>query len=46
MKILLLLIPIALAIALLSLFAFFWSVKNGQYEDLEGEKYRILEDEE
>jgi cbb3-type cytochrome oxidase maturation protein len=38
------LIPIALAIALLALIAFFWSVKSNQYEDLEGAANRILFD--
>lgn len=39
------LIPIALFLGLLGLAAFFWSMKNGQYDDLEGAAHRILEDE-
>jgi cbb3-type cytochrome oxidase maturation protein len=36
------LIPIALGIGLTALAAFMWSLKNGQYEDLEGAAERIL----
>lgn len=38
------LIPIALALGLAGLAAFMWSLKNGQYEDLEGAAERILFD--
>ncbi len=41
---LLFLIPIALLLGLLGLGAFFWSLNNGQYDDLEGSAQRILED--
>ncbi len=41
---LLFLIPIALFLGALGLFGFLWSIKSGQYEDLEGAAYRILED--
>ncbi|MEM1196020.1 MAG: cbb3-type cytochrome oxidase assembly protein CcoS [Pseudomonadota bacterium] len=40
------LIPIALGMGALGLLAFFWTVKSGQYEDLEGSANRILIDEE
>ena len=40
---LLVLIPIALGLGLLGLMAFFWSVRSGQYEDLEGSSVRILD---
>jgi len=41
------LLPIALGLGLLGLGAFFWSVKSGQFEDLDGAAMRILiEDEE
>ena len=47
MTILLLLIPAALAIGGLGLAAFFWAVRNGQFDDPEGNASRILiEDEE
>jgi cbb3-type cytochrome oxidase maturation protein len=38
------LIPIALLLALLGLIAFMWALRSGQFEDLEGAAYRILED--
>jgi cbb3-type cytochrome oxidase maturation protein len=40
------LIPIALGMGLLGLAAFFWSMKNGQYDDMDGAANRILIDEE
>lgn len=42
---LLLLIPIAVTLGLLALIAFFWALRSGQYEDLEGAGQRILDDE-
>lgn len=39
------LIPIALFLGLMGLAAFLWSLKSGQYEDLDGAAYRILDDE-
>lgn len=44
MNILLLLIPVALLLGLLGLVAFLWSVRSGQYEDLDGAATRILYD--
>lgn len=41
-----LLIPIALGLGLLGLGAFFWSLKSGQFEDLDGAGMRILIDDE
>jgi cbb3-type cytochrome oxidase maturation protein len=38
------LIPIALGMGLLGLFAFFWSMKSGQYDDMDGAANRILID--
>lgn len=47
MTILLLLIPAALAIGGLGLAAFFWALRNGQFDDPDGNAARILiEDEE
>ena len=43
---LLVLIPVALGLGIAGLAAFVWSLKSGQYEDLEGAAHRILEDEE
>jgi cbb3-type cytochrome oxidase maturation protein len=39
------LIPIALGLGLLGLGAFFWSLKSGQFDDLDGAALRILIDE-
>ncbi|WP_306027287.1 MULTISPECIES: cbb3-type cytochrome oxidase assembly protein CcoS [unclassified Stappia] len=44
MDVLIYLIPVALALGLMGLAGFLWSLKAGQYDDLEGAKYRILED--
>ncbi len=44
MDVLVFLIPIALFLGALGLVAFLWSLKSGQYDDLEGAKWRILED--
>jgi len=38
------LIPIALFLGLLGLGAFLWSLRAGQYDDLEGAARRILND--
>ncbi len=38
------LIPVALGLGSLGLAAFLWSVKSGQYDDLEGAAVRILDD--
>lgn len=42
---LLLLIPIALLLGLVGLAAFLWSVRTGQFDDLDGAATRILYDE-
>lgn len=39
------LIPIALGMGLLGLAAFLWSMRDGQYEDMDGAAARILIDE-
>jgi cbb3-type cytochrome oxidase maturation protein len=39
------LIPCALLLGLAGLAGFLWSLKSGQFEDLEGAGWRILEDE-
>lgn len=43
---LLLLIPIALFLGLLGLGAFLWSLRSGQFDDMEGAANRILFDDE
>jgi cbb3-type cytochrome oxidase maturation protein len=40
------LLPVALLMGLLGLAAFFWALKRGQFDDLEGAANRILIDEE
>ena len=40
------LIPIALGMGLVGLAAFFWALRTGQYEDMEGAASRILIDDE
>ncbi|MCB1420611.1 MAG: cbb3-type cytochrome oxidase assembly protein CcoS [Notoacmeibacter sp.] len=44
MNVLIYLIPIALLLGALGLGAFLWSLKSGQYEDLDGAAERILQD--
>ncbi|MCB1539246.1 MAG: cbb3-type cytochrome oxidase assembly protein CcoS [Rhodospirillales bacterium] len=44
MSILLFLIPIALGLGFLWLGVFVWSLRSGQYDDLEGAAHRILLD--
>ena len=43
---LLILIPIALGLGLLGLAMFFWAMRDGQFDDLDGAAQRILIDEE
>ncbi|GEN28640.1 hypothetical protein HVA01_22860 [Halovibrio variabilis] len=45
MTILYLLIPLSLMLLGLAVWAFFWAVKNDQFDDLEGPAHRILFDE-
>ncbi|ODU20147.1 MAG: cytochrome oxidase maturation protein, cbb3-type [Sphingomonas sp. SCN 67-18] len=40
-----LLIPIALLLGMAGLVAFFWCLRSGQFEDLDGAAMRILIDE-
>jgi cbb3-type cytochrome oxidase maturation protein len=44
MDIVWLLIPLSLALVLLIGAVFWWAVKSGQFEDLEGPAHRILMD--
>lgn len=41
---LLVLIPVALFLGLVGLVAFLWSLRSGQYDDLDGAAVRILDD--
>jgi cbb3-type cytochrome oxidase maturation protein len=44
MEILYLLIPMSVVLVFLIAVIFWWSVKGGQFEDLEGPAYRVLMD--
>lgn len=44
MNILLILIPVALVLGGIGLAAFIWSIRSGQYDDLDGAAQRILID--
>ena len=44
MDALLYLVPMALLLGLSGLAAFLWSLKNGQYDDVEGAALRMLSD--
>jgi cbb3-type cytochrome oxidase maturation protein len=47
MDVLIFLVPIALGLGLLGLAAFMWSLRTGQYDDLDGAAWRaILDDDE
>lgn len=46
MDVLIYLIPAAVGLGLLGLVAFLWSLRSGQYEDLDGAAERILHDDE
>ncbi len=46
MTILLLLIPVAVLLGLAGLAAFLWALNSGQFEDPEGQSWRVLEDNE
>ncbi|MDX2095202.1 MAG: cbb3-type cytochrome oxidase assembly protein CcoS [Alphaproteobacteria bacterium] len=44
MSALIYLVPIALTLGLAGLWAFFWALRHGQFEDLDGAAHRILRD--
>jgi cbb3-type cytochrome oxidase maturation protein len=44
MNVLLYLVPLALMLGLAGLIAFLWTLKSGQYDDLDGAALRILPD--
>ena len=44
MNVLVYLVPIALLLGLAGLAGFLWSMRSGQYDDLEGAALRILPD--
>jgi cbb3-type cytochrome oxidase maturation protein len=46
MEVLVILVPLALALGLIGLGGFLWSLKSGQYDDLDGAAWRALADDE
>jgi cbb3-type cytochrome oxidase maturation protein len=44
MEVLIYLVPMALLLGLSGLAAFMWSLKNGQYNDVQGAAVRVLSD--
>ncbi|SCY72023.1 cbb3-type cytochrome oxidase assembly protein CcoS [Microvirga guangxiensis] len=44
MEVLIYLVPVALLLGLTGLAAFLWSLKDGQYDDVEGAALRVLKD--
>jgi cbb3-type cytochrome oxidase maturation protein len=44
MNVLVYLVPMALGLGLAGLAAFLWSLRSGQYEDLDGAALRVLDD--
>jgi cbb3-type cytochrome oxidase maturation protein len=46
MNMLIYLIPVALLLGGLGLAAFLWSLRSGQYDDLDGAAWRVLSDDE
>ncbi len=44
MNILVVLFPLALGMGLVGLAAFFWCMRTGQYADIEGSAWRVLQD--
>ena len=46
MEVLVILVPLALGLGLIGLLAFLWSLKSGQYDDLDGAAWRAISDDE
>ncbi|HVI14929.1 MAG TPA: cbb3-type cytochrome oxidase assembly protein CcoS [Pseudolabrys sp.] len=44
MNVLVYLIPMALGLGLIGLFAFLWALRSGQYSDVDGAAQRVLLD--
>lgn len=44
MNVLIFLVPLALVLGLAGLAAFLWSVRSGQYDDIDGAALRVLDD--
>ena len=46
MEVMIILVPLALGLGFLGLLAFLWTLKSGQYDDLEGAAWRAIADDE
>lgn len=46
MEVLVILVPLALGLGLAGLCGFLWSLKTGQYDDLDGAAWRAIADDE
>jgi cbb3-type cytochrome oxidase maturation protein len=46
MEVLVFLVPLALMLGLLGLVGYLWSLRNGQYDDLDGAAWRAIADDE
>lgn len=46
MEVMVFLVPLALLLGLTGLMGFLWSLKSGQYDDLEGAGWRAIADDE
>jgi len=44
MEVLVFLVPLAITLGALGLAGFLWSLKNGQYDDLDGAAWRAIAD--
>ena len=44
MEVLIYLVPLALGLGLLGLIAFIWALNSGQFDDLDGARWRVLMD--
>ncbi len=45
MNVLVYMLPLALGLGLIGLFAFLWALRSGQYNDVDGAALRVLSDE-
>ena len=46
MEVLVFLVPLAVTLGAIGLMGFLWSLKNGQYDDLDGAAWRAIMDDE
>jgi len=44
MNVLVYMVPLALGLGLIGLFAFLWALRSGQYNDVDGAALRVLSD--